>query len=451
MVPSSSRRPCRAASNRRTWRCQPAIAVALILAIAHPALAADVDVVRAERLVQEGKYQEAYDLLAPFEESARADAAFDALIGQAALRTSRPHEAQKFFERSLAASPSAPEAHLGLGRAYLALSDYASAKIEFETVLRFDDLPANLHQQAEIYAAAAQGYAAGRRLLPFGYAAVGVGNYRVNPNSGTDAFGGSDTNDGFFSGRIGGGLNYLLPGDYALAASLDFRGRVYGNDNRRHDADWRWNAAASRTFGEHNLALGLRGRVSYRGNGIYRNDWGVYGDWRFRLDQRNQITAGMEFRQRLYPAGPLQARSRNIVEATTGWTHSMLDGKASFTLAGQIGGEFATQGRPDGNSFFFGLSPTLNFTLTESVGFFVTFWWQNDRYNVEQFNVGPGDEVLGIATRNDNLYEAGAGFTWEFARGWSFNPEVLYIRDKSNILALNYSSTEVWITLRWDL
>ena len=357
----------------------------------------------------------------------------------------------KLFERALAASPSSPEAHLGLGRAYLALGEYAGAKIEFETVLRFDDLPSALHQQAEIYAAAAQGYAAARRLLPFGYALVGVGNYRVNATAGTDAFGGNDTNDDFLSLRVGGGLNYLLTGDYALNGSLDFRYRNYfENPDRRDDADLRWNGAASRTFGEHNVAAGLRGRVSYRGDGNYRNDWGIFGNWRFRIDPDNQITAGLEYRRRIYPEGPLRARSRDIVEGTGSWTHSMLDGKASFTLAGQVGFEIATQGRPDGNSFFFGLSPTLNFTLAEPLGFFVTFCWQNDRYNIERLNAGPADEILGITTRNDNLYEAGAGLTWEFARGWSFNPEILYIRDQSNILAVNYSSTEIWITLRKD-
>ena len=60
------------------------------------------------------------------------------------------------FERSLAAQPDSVEAHLGLGRAYLALGDYARAKIEFETVLRFDDLPPDLESQAEIYAEAAR-------------------------------------------------------------------------------------------------------------------------------------------------------------------------------------------------------------------------------------------------------------------------------------------------------
>ena len=44
----------------------------------------------------------------------------------------------------------------------------------------------------------------------------------------------------------------------------------------------------------------------------------------------------------------------------------------------------------------------------------------------------------------------GGGLTWEFHPSWTLNPEVLYIRDQSNILAANYSSTEIWITLRKD-
>ena len=39
---------------------------------------------------------------------------------------------------------------------------------------------------------------------------------------------------------------------------------------------------------------------------------------------------------------------------------------------------------------------------------------------------------------------------WEFAKGWTLRPEVLYIRDQSNSVAFNYSATEAWINVRKD-
>ena len=389
----------------------------------------------------EGKYQAAFDLLIPFELAKLADAGFNRMLGEAALRAGRAEQAVTLFGRSLAASPSSVEAHLGLGRAYLALGDYARAKIEFETVLRFDDLPPDLESQAEIYAEAASSYADGRRLLSSGYAILGFGNYSVG------AAGGGPRNEPFYAARVGGRLNYEMDDGYALVGSLDYRFRDYDAQDRRNDSDLRWNGAVSRNVGESNWIAGARGRVSYRGEGLYRNDFGVYGDYRLRLDENNQVAAGLEVRQRRY-SGRLRERTRNIVEATGSWTQSLLDGKASFTLAGQAGREFNTQ-RTDGDANFFGLSPSLNFSITDKLGGFVFGWWQNDRYNIERLGAD-GDRLVGIGTRNDNLYEVGGGLTWQFAPTWSLNPEILYIRDQSNILAANYSSTEIWITLRKD-
>jgi len=424
---------------RRAWH---GLVLGALLAAQGVVMAATADLSRARQLVGESRYQEAYELLMPFEAANKDDAAFNLLLGEAALRSQRAEQARQLFERSLALQPDSVEAHLGLGRAYVALGDYASAKIEFETVLRFDDLPPDLQQQVEIYAEAARGYAEGKRLLANGYAIVGYGNYR------TGAVGGGPYNDGFFAARVGGNLNYALSDGYALDGSLDYRFRDYDRDERRNDSDLRWNGAVSRTVGEGNWVGGLRGRVSYRGNSTYRNDFGVYGNYRYRLDPDNQVAVGAEVRQRRYPTGPLRERTRNIAEFTGSWTHALLDGKASFTMAGQFGREFNTQ-RTDGDANFFGLSPSVNFSITDKLGGFVFGWWQNDRYNIERLGAD-GDNLVGIGTRNDNLYEVGGGLTWQFAPTWSLNPEILYIRDQSNILSANYSSTEIWITLRKD-
>lgn len=415
-----------------------------MLVAAGAASAADPDLASALRFIGEGRYQEAYELLRPFEAEARSDAALNLLLGEAALRTGRAAQAVTYFERSLAVAPESLDARLALGRAYLALGEYARAKIEFETVLRFDELPPDLQLQAEIYGRAALAYTEGRRVLTNGYAIVGYGNYRTGARGGIPR----PENDRFVALRAGGNVNYELDSGDWLDGSLDYRFRDYDNDDRRNDSDLRWHGAFGRGLGEGNLAVGLRGRVSYRGNGDYRNDFGLYGDYRWRLDADNQLGVGAEIRQRRYPTGPLRERTRNIAEFSGRWTRSLLDGKASFTLAGQFGREFNTE-RDDGDANFFGLSPSLDFSLTDRLGGFVFFWWQNDRYNIERLGA-PGDSLVGIGTRNDNLYEVGGGLTWQFAPSWSLNPEVLYVRDHSNILAANYSSTEIWVTLRLD-
>jgi tetratricopeptide (TPR) repeat protein len=415
----------------------------MLLALCGFAMAATPNLERARQQLADGRYQEVYDLLQPFEAASKSDVAFNLLLGEAALRTQRAGQALDLFSRSLVLQPDSVEAHLGLGRSYLALGEYARAKIEFETVMRFDDLPPDLELQAEIYAAAAQNYAKGQRLLASGYGIVGYGNYR------TGATGGGPFNERFFAARVGGSLNYELDGGGSLDGSLDYRFRDYDDKyDRRNDSDLRWNGAYGRSVGEANWAVGLRGRVSYRGNSDYRNDFGIYGDYRLRLDADNQIGAGLEVRQRRYPTGPLRDRTRNIVEASGSWTRSLFDGKASFTLAGQFGREFNTE-RSDGDANFFGLSPSINFSITQNLGGFAFVWWQNDRYNIERLGQ-PGDSLVGIGTRNDNLYEVGGGLTWQFLPTWSLNPEILYIRDSSNVLANNYSSTEIWITLRKD-
>jgi hypothetical protein len=247
-----------------------------------------------------------------------------------------------------------------------------------------------------------------------------------------------------------GGFNYELQDNYALDSSLDYRFRYYDNPDSRNDSDLRWSAAVSRALGENNVILGARGWVSYQGEGYYRNDYGIFTNWRYRLDEDNQLTLGAEYRRRSYPSGRLLEQSRNIGGLTAGWTRSLAGGRASFSLTANGGYEWATQNRIDGDNTFFGLTTEVDVTLTDGVGAFLFGGWRRDSYNTERINYAPDYTSLGDARRSENVYEIGSGVTWEFAPGWTLNPEVLWIRDQSNILIINYSSTEVFVNLRKD-
>ncbi len=431
-------------------RLNAAIVASCAILLTNPAWADEPDLVRAEQLVTERRYQEAYSLLAPFGEAKGQSGTFLYLAGRAALGTGQPEKARALLAQSLVTYPDSVAAHLALGLAYFELEMFAEARIAFETVFRFDNLPPDLESQAKIYARAARAYLEqGDRLLWYGYAATGIGQYRVNSTRGTNALGGGDRRDTFYNARVGGGLNYDLPGEYALDASLDYRFRYYDNPDSRNDSDLRWRAAGSRSFGENNLAFGVRGRTSYRGAGNHRNDYGLFGDYRYRVDPDNQLSTGIELRRRRYPTA-LPDQSFSSAIANIGWVHALNGGYASFSLVAHGGYNFATN-RPDGESVVYGLTAEYDFTIAKNLGGFLFGMWEHDSFDANRLHFhpdAPGQSVT--LTRKDNLYEVGAGLVWEFVPGWTLRPEILYIRDQSNATAYNYSSTEAWLNVRTD-
>jgi hypothetical protein len=99
----------------------------------------------------------------------------------------------------------------------------------------------------------------------------------------------------------------------------------------------------------------------------------------------------------------------------------------------------------------FGAMATLDYTFSETLGGFVFGLWERNNFNTDALHFHPDalDEGV-VLRRSDNLYEVGVGLVWEFARGWTLRPELLYIRDQSNSVGFNYSATETWINVRKD-
>ncbi len=362
------------------------------------------------------------------------------------LATGEYAAARTAFVEALEADPGSVDAHLGLARAYYGLGEYARAVLEFEKVLSFDNLPRDLLDRAATYDKAAEDYAAGRAWRTFYYAETGIGNYRENSSAATDIFGGAGNHDTFWPLRVGGGWNSDLPKSHSFNATLDYRFRWYDDKDRRNDSDWRWNVNASRPIDDDSLRFGMRGRVSYRGDGQHRNDWGVFASYGLGLGANDRLTFGGELRERRYPSGPLRNRTRDIAELTGSWTHSLADGRTSLTLGANVGQEWATQDRPDGDASFWGVNGELDHAFSGSLDAF--FWWSylNEGFDDERPDFTTDPDLLVI--RNDDLWNFGGGLVWRFATDWSLRPTFEYNWEESNIPALAYSSTELWVTVR---
>ena len=373
-------------------------------------------------------------------------AAADIAQAQLLLEAGQATAARALFEQALQADPESVDARLGLGRAYYALGEYGRATIEFEAVFDFDNAPEDLHGQAEVYDQAAEAFAEGQQWRTFHYAETGIGTYRENSSSSTDLFGGAGDYDAFLPLRVGGGLNSSVGERHSFNATLDYRLRVYDASQRRNDSDLRWNVNLGRTLDDDNLRFGMRGRVSYRGDGQYRNDWGAFADYRVGLRPDDQIAFTAEISERRYPEGPLRQRTRDIARVAADWTHSLPDGRTSLTFGAQLTREWATQGRPDGDGNFWGLNGEVDHSFHDTLDAF--FWgsYVNEAYDDERPDFSNDAGLL--RARNDDLWNFGAGIVWTCCDGWSLRPTIEYNWEDSNIDALAYSSTEFWVTIR---
>jgi tetratricopeptide (TPR) repeat protein len=406
------------------------------------------ELTRAEQLIHGGKYQEAYDLLAPLETSLSGDSTFNYLLGHAALGTGQVDKAKMYFERSIELMPDWIAPHLGLGRAYVVLGDYPQAKIEFETVLRFDNLPPDLLTQVEIYDKAAKQYLDGEKhLIGFAFVEAGAGHYWEHNTAITSAS--EEDNDlrkdPFLEGRSGIGLDQALSKTYLLDGNLDYQFRTFHNVLIRNDSDWRWVGQISRTLGESNLALGTRGWISNRGNG-YRNDYGVFGSWRYRLNSINQLSIELRVWRRSYPSGPERDLSRNIGEIRLGWTHTLSD-RVDLSITANGSGSWQAN-IPDGDRSVTGLSGRFNMVLTRRLDVIMLGLWQHHDFNENREHFNPVLDTVGEFSRTDNEYELGGGVVWDLQRGWSLRPQFLYTREASNVPINDYHSTELRITVR---
>lgn len=431
-----------------------AAALAWTLAISVGAQDADV-VAKAEALFSAGRFAEVYQLLEPLEDKLAGDVKYDYMLARSALETGRPSQASFIYERILAVDPNYVAVRLEMGRAYLALGDYARAKLEFETVLRFTSLPPALRDQALAYARAAEDRLAGKATLFRGYLEYGYG-YDSNPQSATSVTPITAANgflifldpaslkrsDHYHALTAGGELIHGLSERFWIDAGGDARMRGHRKIDEADYAQLDGRLGLGFAEGPDSARLGVSGGRYFLDHQKVRDNAALTMEYRRLIGNRDQVSLNLLAGSYRYLPHTLEVNDFDLFQGAVGWLRVVSQGRGIVGLSLLAGLEKATAGRLDGDKPFQGARLTLQNTLTEKTGIFVLGGVQRGKYK----EVNP----VFAETRLDTLYDLVAGVSWTFTPGWSLRPQLVYIKNKSNISIFEYDRTDLSLNLRVD-
>ena len=429
------------------------------------ALAADVDLEKADALMKQGKAAEAYSLLEPFEFEQSGNIKFDYLLGIAALDSGKPDKATIAFERVLAVDPNFAGARIDMGRAYFALGDFTRAKTEFETVLTQNPPPA-ARATIDKYMVAIEKQESAKKTKGTGYIEASVGhdsnvNYATSQSQiGVPALGnliftlnptGVKAPDDYLGLAFGGEVNHQVNPTLGLYAGADVHNRTNSTQDRFDSTSFDARAGVALGEGANVVRLGvLAGKFELDGKNNRDTD-GVNAEWRHLINPSNQVSAFGQYARFRFDPGfdPTTNMSVNNFDQSTyggNWLHIFNDGKGLLSASLFTGDERAPE-RADGGKRFDGLRLGGQVQLNEKTELFAGLGAQFSKYQLANAAFSSPTEPL---TRDDKQYDANLGINWHYDKLWTVRPQISYLRNNSNIVIYQFDRTDISITIRRD-
>lgn len=409
---------------------------------------------QADTLIREGKAAEAFALLEPLEAKLAGDATYDYLLATAALQAGNPSRATFIYERILAINPEFIGVRADMGRAYYQMGDLARAKLEFESILALSNLPSDLRTAVESYLSALSQIDSGAKRVVVGYFDAGFGR-NTNVLSQTSAeiirYGNGTSYtltpvdrkraDKYLSYGMGAELIQNIDGGLSFYAGGDFRGRTHSRIDAADNFSLDTRAGLQYASGGHVVRGGVT-LGSYNLDNINtRDSAGLTLDWRYALNQTNQVSLGGTATSYRYVPNTSKSENYDSYVLNLGWTHVFAPTTVGvLTLTN--GTENATNGRGDGDKRYWGLRAIFQHSLTSQLGTFFTAgnqWGDYSRYNT----------TYGL-DRNDRLFDAAAGMAWSLPDRWTVRPMVSYVRNRSNADIYTYSGRDFSVVVRKD-
>ena len=429
------------------------LAVALIaIATAAPAAASSDPLVKtASDLIKAGKSAQAYALLRPQRDASASDPDYNYALGLAAMDSNHVTEAILAFQRVLAITPDQTQARAELARAYAMSGDIDTARREFDTVAGDPTIPDPVRQRFNTVVKRLD-----RTLKPgsnlTGFVEAG-GGYDSNVNAATSAaqllipvfsFLGPATlstdarsqSDGF--GSIAGGISEDFGFDRQshVFASLLGTARFNGTQSQLNQTLGTATVGYSYTAANHDVAsISAQTQQFLLGGARYRSATGIIAQYTHRLAGGSALSAQVEGFDIVYPTDRLRNARRFGGAITYAARH--------FYIAAQGGHEAARNAQADNlSNAYGGLRASFDYRLAGKVAVFGTFAFETRRYDAA--------DQLFLIRRRDNQYDASLGLHIALLPHVSFNPQVGYTRNDSNIAIDDYRRFTAAATVRFE-
>ena len=391
-------------------------------------------------------------------EGARAgEVDFDLLFGIAALDAGQNTRSVFALERVLAVQPNNARARAEIARAYLALGETATAKQEFESVQK-QGVPPEVSATIDRFLDAVDRLDTVSRTTLRGYLEGSVGydtNVNVGPNRSTVAipgFGGlpftlsasSKANDAWYA-TAGGGLNLRTPINSELALVGGASGVLRNNfgvnnvgqfDSLIGDAY----AGVVLTRDKNEFSLNAQFNQYELASDTYRTAAGLSGQWQYKMDARNQLSAFAQYSDLRYQTQAVRNAERWL--AGGAFAHAYRGGQVAFASAYLVNESPRNGTVPwlalDG--FGVRLGGQMNYDAK-------TVLFANGA--IEYRRYGAEDPSF-LTTRKDTQYDLALGAYYTPARYWKVTPRLSWTVNESNTDLNKYHREVVSVTVRRD-
>ena len=398
----------------------------------------------ASALIKDGKFTEAYTLLATYQSDYAGDPEFDYLLGIAALDSGKATEAIFALERVLAVNPAHLQARAEIARAYMATGETAAAKQEFETVQQ-QNPPKEVSATIQKYLDIIETARTDRTTSVQGYIEARYGN-DSNVNSATansqiaiPAFGGLPwtvgvaNSDHFSSVATGVNMRHAVSAAWAVIGGANFSQRMNANQDIFDTGNLDGSLGASLTKGDNNYSAILQLQRSTVDNTSYRDAKGMTAQWQSNLSNSSQASSYLQYSSLTYPSQSTRDADRYVVGAA--YARSLVGNYAPVVyLSGYGGSEKERQdNKPYLGHNLYGLRIGGEIKFSKQTTLLASASAENRKYG--------GQDPYFLVIREDKQADLGLGLSYTLGKRWTISSNLNYTRNDSNVVINDYART----------